>query len=657
MSDNEWICYRFRELEDAEKPADDGKIRLLASTDSAVDWGGWREILVHSSDSIDVSAARALLLNHRSGMIAGTISDMHAEGGTLSANAEIDSDARMESGVSVRKAVASGALRGVSVGYTYRNEDVAWDETSRTATVRKWRLLEISLTPIPADARAQVRSLPDGIRPTPVAPAIVAQEVRVSDPVTPNAQGIKPADINTADLSEKARASAMAEQREIAEMAESQGLRVSDYLNKSKVDAQTAMLRDLAAKRASPAPETPPAQPAVILEDQADKARDAFAGAMAHRIGFRSGQMAEHQKANPLLGRGMREGIRRYAKLVGERTDEWTNADVAWYALGKPENMSRGGRAASVTSAMFQGFVFLDSITKIVGMGFERGAASSRYQRIVSRQTVPDFKAFTIGGLSAGNFSLTAENVAFPELSKQEGFYSSSAKMWGGTLSLTQQAIANDDTGSFDRMASQAGAIADKTMDRRCFQKLLMGTSADEGTSTWTSNTTSGGSLVYTTADLAAAARGRLGLVRAAMMNKVGLDGNPTGNAPRFLIVPVTREMEAQGIVGGSGPLLNSVGPAQPAVQSMEVIASNWLEASALTGNSTTSYYLLADPNEATGLVLTEVAGYQGIQAETFDAGAVAAINIKLWKPFEVDLVYITVGATATITAAQQGTT
>ncbi len=188
-----------------------------------------------------------------------------------------------------------------------------------------------------------------------------------------------------------------------------------------------------------------------------------------------------------------------------------------------------------------------------------------------------------------------------------------------------------------------------------------MGTSAAEGTSTWTSNTTSGGSLGYTTADLAAAARGRLGLVRAALGNKLGLDGNPLGTMPRFLIVPLTREIEALGITGGSGPLLNSNGPSN--LPSIQVVATPWLEAAALTGYSTTSYYLLGDPNEVTGLVLTKVAGFENIQVIPYDAGAVAAMNWKMFLPFEADLfsdAYIPANSTTSVTvvpAAQQGTT
>jgi hypothetical protein len=69
-------------------------------------------------------------------------------------------DARMPSGVSVADAVDFGALRGVSIGYSYASRDCSYDEATGTLTVNKWRLLEVSLTPTPADTTGQVRSLP-----------------------------------------------------------------------------------------------------------------------------------------------------------------------------------------------------------------------------------------------------------------------------------------------------------------------------------------------------------------------------------------------------------------------------------------------------------------------------------------------------------------
>ncbi len=663
------MFYRFRSMADAEKPADDGQIRLLASTDDAVDWGGWREILSHKDGAVDYSAARSLLINHKPDQLAGKISGMAVDGRQMTSNAKISPDARMQSGVGVAAAVADGSLRGVSIGYAYNMADTTFSEETRTLFVNKWRCLEISLTPIPADGKAQVRSMPEGmpevIRDVPPQPIIshstivapaTGKESRVSDDTNkPNSPGQEAANItNQTAISEKVRADTIKDAREIAALAVEHKLDASKYIGMSRDAASGAMLKDLAERNKSDGDIGHPA-PAIsrMNYDAVDKAADAVAGAIALNAGFRD---AKIQAGNPLAGKGIQGIVKGFANMAGEDTRNWEKNEVAMYALGKIGHTQAGSRsAANVTSSMFSTWVMLNAIKKTTAMGYERGSAASRYQRIVSTNTVPDFKTFYIGALGAGNFTNTPEDIALPELTKSEGVYSSTAKTWGGTVSLTLQAYVNDDTSAFSRIISQAGGLLDKTKDRRTFQKLLMGTSSSEGTSTWTSNTTSGGTLVYTTQDTMAAARGKLGLVRTALQIKAGLDGNPLGTIARFLLCGPTREMEAQGLCGASGPGLQA-GVQNPA-SSMEVISSAWLEATALTGYSTTSYYLLADPNEVTGLVLTGVQGYEGVQVEPYDAGAVLAQKWKLWSPFEVDLHYLSVNGTNTVAAAQQGTT
>jgi HK97 family phage prohead protease len=562
------IFRRVRAIADDEKMADEGKIRLVASTSEPVSWGNWREALSHDEGAVDMSAARSLLVNHDPDQLAGGITGMVCDGRQMTSEAEIDEDARMRSGVSVRKAVKKRQLNGVSIGYTYDRADTVFDEETRTLTVRKWRLLEISLTPIPADGRAQVRALPfeqaqkvtvtggdthsdstssNTVTFSPDAtPASPQKEQRMSaDTNKPNTQGPETAP----KIDEAARAREIADLRQRAERAENEakvravaaehGLSVDgiDFAAmKGEADGLRMLMQRKAEKEATPKPKQPVTE---IRVDAADKARDAMTGALMHAAGFRSEKERPLQDANPLVGRGIQGMVLRYATMIGENTQDWDKTDVAWYALGKRE-MVKGLRSANVTTGMFPNFVFLNAITKIVARGYEMGAEMAQYRRIVSEQTVPDFKTFYIGALGVGNLTQTAENQVFPELDKSEGVYSNTAKMWGGTMALSFQAVVNDDTGSFNRNLAQAGAIADKTFDRRAFQKLLMGTSAAEATSTWTSNTSSGCSPVWTTADTLAAARAKVNVGVIALMKKTGLDGNPIGTMAKYFIAGPT---------------------------------------------------------------------------------------------------------------------
>lgn len=618
------------------------KLRLTASSDEPVNMGDWFEVLDHNAGSVDAGSARALLINHKSGMLAGPISNIVFNGHNAEMEAEILPDARMESGVSVQDAVDSGALRGVSIGYGYRTEDTEWDPDTRTLRVNRWTMREASLTPIPADSTAQVRSLPDGI-------TNAQRNAPMPDPIKTEPQAVDADKIRS-----EAIKSRDAEVKEIVELAESLKLRASDFTSKTKSEAQTEMLRAVAKRDAEQKPTpTQPATPGVrVGTEHIEKQRACIDDAFVARVGAKP-----KLDGNPYVGRSTLGQIRMWVRQLGIRgSEDWSNKDLAHFALGHFAHVEgmRDASAGNIGNASFSSFVTLNAITKAVAAGFEMSSNGITYQRIAQTQRVPDFKNFYVGGLGTANLQETVENQAFPELDKVEGVYNDTVKMWGGTLSLSIQALINDDTSSFDRSLRGAGLQAQKAIDKRCYQKLLMGTSSSTGSSTWTSNTTSGCTPVYTTADTVAAARANLGKANAALMVKVGLDGNPTMNRVSKFVAGPTAGAYIAGLLGQApGQIVgNAAGTAQ------ELIITPWLEFSSLTGYSTTTYYGVADPAEATSILLSLISGYEAPQVWEFDAGSVAARKWKVFQPFEADLFYFTNGAgTAVVPGAQQATT
>jgi len=443
---------------------------------------------------------------------------------------------------------------------------------------------------------------------------------------------------------------ARAEAKEVAGIARSLDLPADDFVGLPKADATAAMLKAVAARKATALPE-PKQIAATITVDHADKQVSAIVSAIGARA-----NVNKAEANNPYAGRSLTDIAIKYAKSVGIRAaDEWTRKDAAHFILGENSMVSGMRDAANITTGNFTGFVMLDAITKITAKGMEmvpKGLVGQSGAPIYDSQTVPDFKSFRVGGLGTGNLSETAENVAFPELTKTDAVYSDTAKMWGGTLSLTIQALVSDDTGAFDRSLRMAPSIAQKTIEKRLIQKLLMGTSSSTGTSTWTSNTTSGCTPVYATADQLAAARKNLGIAGAALQLKVGMDGQATGNTPRFIVCGPTAAVYFQGLLG--------IAPGQSVANSgnYELVVSSFLENTALTGYSTTTYYVVADPMLVTGLILSKVSGYENIQVQEYDAGAVGARKWKMWLPFEADLFYAAnTAGTNTVFGVQQATT
>lgn len=665
------ILYREIPLAESKREmirADDGtermQLTLIASSETPVMRYGDKEILAHGADNVRLDRLRtvgAFLINHDRDQRVGSVESVELKDSTLVVRVLLGTTERAKV---CQREVEDGSLRSVSIGYNIYH----WDEDNeaRTYTAVDWEPFEVSLVSIAADPSAMIARGDQGSESTWKQLLASSRSIVEANKGAPMPNENNEPEVETSKEKDEAkRAQEIAAQRvEAAERkAELMELALRHQINTESIDFDTfdsresgyrALMDQLATQNATQEPKSR-VQPAVITDDEVDKVERATENWLTHRVGFE--QAAD---GNPLAGRSWQEAGRRHARMMHIRgAEDWSKHDVAYYILGMPNHIKGTGRrdAANILSSTHASFVTLDAITKVVAKGFEQGSRAANYREIVDMRQVPDFKNYRIGSLGTGNLQQTAEAEAFPELAKSEGVYSNAISMWGGTLSLTYQALVDDDAGEYDRSLRQAGAIADKTINKRVFQKFLMGTSSDTATATWTNNTTSGATIVSTTADTIVAARGNLDTVISAMMTKIGQDGNPLGHPPYFLIVPTALEGQARAITGG-------IAPGQPDLHtpsggSLQVVSSVWLDSSStLTGASATSYYLLADPMEVTGLCVSMLTGVTSPQVQQYDPGAVAAINHKIFLPFEADLFYQANSAgTDIIAAAQQGTT
>jgi len=596
------------------------------------------EILEHSATSVDLSRFPLPLVEDHAGnrTSIAVAENPVIENGKLRASIRFGAQARARE---VLADVRSGIVRSLSIGY--RRSAIA--EGNGAIRVTRWVPLHVSPVGAPADTGAGFfrSATPPPAKVNQMTPeqiAAAAAEKLANEKA--QAEAIRAA-------TEAATRAATEAAKEIAATAESLGLRSADFLGKPPAEAQKAMLAALQAERAAKTKE--PVSPAVtsISVDQTEKFRDAAVEAYAGRLSFK----CDNLQGNPFAGRSLSGIAREYAHRQGVRNvHAWEKKDVASYVLGKGEGHRDAG---NIVNASFPNFVLAAIVTKLIARGFEQDPQNLVYPLITERLIVPDFKQFTIGAMGTGNLQKTAENVPFNELAKSEGSYNSTAKMWGGTLSLSFQAMVNDDTMNFDRSLRNSGEIAQKTIERRVIQKLLMGTSTSESTSTWTSNTTSGCTPVFTTADTLAAARANIGKGPAALMAKLGLDSNPTNNMTEYFLAGPTsggflsalkQQTGGQAVGNGFGAIPN-------------LLVSPWLEAAALTGNSTTTYYAIAN-KRASGLSVAYISGFESPQVDEMDMGATAAMGWKIWLPFEADLFNGTnTAGTTIIPGAQQATT
>lgn len=139
----------------------------FSSEEPYLRWFG-PEILSHEEGAVDLGRLNemgVLLFNHHRDQVVGKVLRAWIENGRGMAEVEFDDDEFSET---IRKKVASGTLKGVSVSYRVS----VWEEVEAGATssngkhagpcsiAKKWEAFEISIATVPADPSVGVgRSL------------------------------------------------------------------------------------------------------------------------------------------------------------------------------------------------------------------------------------------------------------------------------------------------------------------------------------------------------------------------------------------------------------------------------------------------------------------------------------------------------------------
>ncbi|MET4806793.1 phage major capsid protein [Limibacillus sp. MBR-115] len=125
-------------------------VPLVLSTDFPVDVRGFKEVLVHSREAVDLSRAAPalpLLLNHDATEQVGVVENVHLDGGKLRGTARVS---RSPKGEEVLQDILDGIRISASVGYRI----LLAEQDGETVRVTRWQLFEASLVAIPADTNA-----------------------------------------------------------------------------------------------------------------------------------------------------------------------------------------------------------------------------------------------------------------------------------------------------------------------------------------------------------------------------------------------------------------------------------------------------------------------------------------------------------------------
>lgn len=605
--------------------ADSTLFDLSASSEFAVSRGRYTEILDHSPNAMRTVAA-SLLFNHDADQLIGSVrSFATTPDKTSRAKVQILEGAKLPSGVSALDAVRSGALKGVSIGYSidqYERTETADGKVQIRATA--WTVREISLTPVPADPTVGIgrASDPDGAAfaalfpvstPTPAPAAEPKERAAMADPVIPAAQAPVAAS-TTVDVN-----GIRAEAATIASQAEALGLRAADFVSLPADEARKQMLVKAAEVRKA----DPVVRPTVTVTADADAKLVRHCRELVQDGDVKRAANLWHKRG------GNTEQLEGDTLVASIYRAFSPGRDVGMFDMGAVKRAIKAGKwSEEVEAESLRTALVSSSFTMIAGLASAKLAFDgfSSYQPwsndIVDQMTTGDFKAARTASLQMNDFNSPAEGSAFTDLTLGDAGGTGTLAMRGGAIELTKQAIYNDEMGIFLERIKRVGYLGAQHQDK------LVATSVEAA--------------VFTAATAVNSfSQANLKTAWTNMMAVTGPAGEKPGYLPRQVLVPSAlylTAIEATTVVGGSTI-------ATPLATNLDVAKKMPLNVvHGLHLSSATSWYLLSTPQEAPAWTFLKHRDYPIPQIFEVDAQLTASRKFRIEYPTQVITNYLNPG-------------
>lgn len=262
----------------------------------------------------------------------------------------------------------------------------------------------------------------------------------------------------------------------------------------------------------------------------------------------------------------------------------------------------------------------------------------STYQ-IWARQgeSVPDFKSIHRVRLGEiGNQPTVEENGDYSDMSISDAKESYFVEKRGSLISLTFEAMKNDDLGGFSRLVQLQGSAMRRTINRSVYQIFFDNPTLSDSVAIFHSSS-HGANLVTSALSVTS-----LNVAYSAMALQTGLNSNVIlGIVPRYLVV-------ASGIYGTAAQLLNSSadpaagGSAAGNANTHNVYGPNGgrqlalIEEPLLSGNDADSWYLIASNNQVDTVEYTFLQGEESPVFEQESAFIQDAVKYKVRQTWGV---------------------
>lgn len=552
----------------------------------------WVEVLGHERSEADLERlnnSAPLLYNHdrshRDNHI-GVVERAWLENGRGHAEVRLSKRSEVEG---IWQDVRDGILRNVSVSYRINEREISEEnkEMPDTYRVTSWTPMEISLVDIPADATVGIgRS--DEITPPPNQNLKPNKEERTMPKKLENtalevdidavrSEGAKQA----LELEQKRRTEIRGIFDDHSEHVEVRDKCLDDFY--VTIDQARKLLLDSIGKQEQPAATS-------MRVEMGDSESDKFSRAAGDAIAFRSGIADKDAKSSELYGYTLLEMARKSLELRNVNTNFMDKRELV-------------GRAFTHSSSDF-GAILANVANKAVLKGYEE--APEVFDKFTRKGVVSDFKTHDRVGLSEfGQLDEIPESGEFKHGTIGERSETIKLATYGKLFSITRQAIINDDLSAFTEIPRKMGRAAARTVGDLVFSIITANPTMSDGTALFHANHSN------LAGSGAAPSAATVGAGRTKMRTQK--DGVATLNiSPSFFLVPAALEDTAKIL------MMSETDPAQansrkpnPVRNAAEVIVDARLDTA-----STTSWYLLADPNRFDTI---EVGYLDGVAAPFLD--------------------------------------
>jgi Caudovirus prohead serine protease len=525
----------------------------------AYDWYNdtpYEEELAVTPDAVDMSRFEAGTVQVLDGH--NTYGGVRAILGVATAGSIADNEGRATLRMSGNPAnagvvgdIRDGIIRAVSFGYSVQRYEITRSQ-DRTDGVNMplyravaWTPQEISFVPVPADANASTRSQPAHGVPCEFIRAVAAQPPKANTMTEAELQAQRDQEAATraAEQAAAVNAAASTERQRAADIT-ALCVRHAVPANKAQkfiadgtaVDAvRTAILDDLAARDGQQGNGARNVTRVHTVNDETKTRMDGLQEAFEHRVDPKAKITDNGRQYH---GMSLMEMGREHLERSGFDTRGVDRMNLATQIL----NFRSGG---SMTTSDFSNLL-ANVANKRLRQGYEENMPS--YQRWARRAPdAPDFKAMSVVNLAgAPDLLQVNEHGEFKYGAMTDGKETYSMLTYGRIVSLTRQALINDDLRGFDRLVGAFGNSAARLENRTVYAILTANAAlADTGALFNATAVTTAGGHANLTSSGTAISIDSLGVGRTAMRVQKGLQSEELNLTPSFLIVPAAKEQLA----------------------------------------------------------------------------------------------------------------